>query len=305
MTYSQTLSDAAGRSATPASAVDTATITASDGTAIGYRRFGAGKAVIVLHGTMSSSANHTDLAVALAGRYTVIVPDRRGRGMSGPWGADYGLAAEVDDLRRLVAETGARSVVGVSSGGIVALHAALNGAPLDRVAAYEPPLFTDPRLPAATLARFDREMAAGRVAAALTTAMRGAEMGPALLRILPRVLVERMTAAFMARQEGSSAGAYLPMRELAPTLHHDLQLVVEASEVEDDLASVDAEVLLLSGTRSPRYLRAASTRLARLLPRARLVDLPGLDHAASWDRALGGKPDVVAAELSGFLSPGR
>lgn len=285
--------------------VETGAATASDGTILGFRRFGSGPAIVVLHGTMSSSANHTELAEALAGTFTVIVPDRRGRGMSGPWGPAYGIGAEVDDLRRILAQTGARAVFGVSTGGIVALHAALAGLPLDRVAVYEPPLFADPALPAATLARFDREMTAGRVAAALTTAMRGAEMGPTLLRVLPRAIVERMAAAFMARQERAPAGPYLPMGALARTLHHDLRIVVEASGPQDRLRSVESDVLLLSGTKSPRYLRAASALLAELLPHARRVDLPGLDHAASWDRALGGRPEPVAAELSRFLSPGR
>ena len=113
---------------------ETGSVTSHDGTTIGFRRFGHGPGVVVLHGTMSSAHNHTELARALAGSFTVYVPDRRGRGLSGPVGEAYSIDREVDDLRPLVQATGARNVLGVSSGGIVALNAALAMPAIDKVA---------------------------------------------------------------------------------------------------------------------------------------------------------------------------
>lgn len=60
----------------------TGVVTSKDGTTIGYRRFGRGPGVVVLHGSMSSAHNHMQLAAALADAFTVDVPDRRGRGLS-------------------------------------------------------------------------------------------------------------------------------------------------------------------------------------------------------------------------------
>ncbi|WP_281197001.1 hypothetical protein [Microtetraspora niveoalba] len=37
------------------------------------------------------------------------------------------------------------------------------------------------------------------------------------------------------------------------------------------------------------------------MPRARRVELPGLDRGATGDRDLGGRPGVVARELRRFL----
>ena len=59
-------------------------VISGDGTTIGYRRFGTGPALVLLHGSMSSGAHHTELARLLADTFTVYVGDRRGRGLSGP-----------------------------------------------------------------------------------------------------------------------------------------------------------------------------------------------------------------------------
>lgn len=66
----------------------TGTVTSKDGTTIGYRQLGQGPGVVMLHGAMESAQSHMQLATALADAFTVYLPDRRGRGLSGPFGAD-------------------------------------------------------------------------------------------------------------------------------------------------------------------------------------------------------------------------
>ena len=109
-----------------------------DGTTIGYGQVGRGPGLVVLHGTMSSAYNHHELAQALADTYTVYVPDRRGRGRSGQFGPGYGLRSEVEDLDALLAATEASQVFGVSSGGIIALEAALTALSGHRIADPDP-----------------------------------------------------------------------------------------------------------------------------------------------------------------------
>src|SRR5215207_5748398 len=84
-------------------------VTSKDGTTIGYRQLGHGPAVVLLHGAMESAQSHMQLAEALADIFTVYLPDRRGRGLSGPYPpAGYGVQQEVDDLAALLAHTSAR-----------------------------------------------------------------------------------------------------------------------------------------------------------------------------------------------------
>src|SRR5690349_24767484 len=92
-------------------------VTSRDGTPIGYLKTGRGPAVVILHGSMESARSHTLLAQALAGDFTVYLPDRRGRGMSGPHRPDHSVRTEVEDLQAVLAESGAQLVFGVSAGG--------------------------------------------------------------------------------------------------------------------------------------------------------------------------------------------
>src|SRR5438477_162915 len=88
--------------------MESGSITSADGTTVGYRRFGAaGPAVVLLHGGGQSGRNLQRLAAALAADFTVYVPDRRGRGASGPAGDGYGAATERADLAALLAHAGA------------------------------------------------------------------------------------------------------------------------------------------------------------------------------------------------------
>src|SRR5215467_5058815 len=115
-------------------------VTSPDGTTIGYRQLGHGPGVVLLHGAMESAQSHMQLAIALANTFTVYVPDRRGRGLSGPFGSTYGMQKEVEDLDALLTESGARDVFGVSAGGLICLEAALTLPAIRKAALYEPAL---------------------------------------------------------------------------------------------------------------------------------------------------------------------
>ena len=118
-------------------------VTSKDGVTIGYRQLGQGPALVMLHGANESAQSHMQLAEALAPYYTIFLPDRRGRGMSGPHGADYGSQKEVEDMAALLTKTGARYVFGVSSGAIVWLQALLSLPAIQKAALYEPPLIVN------------------------------------------------------------------------------------------------------------------------------------------------------------------
>src|SRR6184192_3472490 len=83
------------------------TVTSKDGTTIGYRQLGHGPGVVLLHGAASSGYNHTQLAEALADAFTVYLPDRRGRGLSGPHRKDHSIETDVQDMAAVLAKTDA------------------------------------------------------------------------------------------------------------------------------------------------------------------------------------------------------
>jgi len=127
-------------------------------------------------------------------------------------------------------------------------------------------------------------------------------MGPAIFNAIPRRLLEPLVGMAMRSEEKKPAGGYVPLRAMAPNLHFDFQLVVETTEQLDSFKSVEAEVLLLGGSRSPAYLKAALDLLESVLPHVRRCELQGVGHAASWNADRGGKPQPVAHALRRFFT---
>ena len=272
-------------------------VTSRDGTPIGYLKTGRGPAVVILHGSMESARSHTLLAQALAGDFTVYLPDRRGRGMSGPHRPDHSVRTEVEDLQAVLDESGAQLVFGVSAGGLVVLEAARTLPGIRKIAVYEPALAMDATRNTAWLKRFDREMASGKVAAAMITSMYGLELAPPFFKIIPRRLLASLTEAGMNKEDGKAAPDAITMRKLAPTIGYEGVLIAEMAGTVDAFRTVTADVLILGGSKGLPFLKPARDALAQTLPNCRRVEFPGLDHGASSDPSTtnpGGKPEIVA-----------
>jgi pimeloyl-ACP methyl ester carboxylesterase len=264
----------------------------ADGTPIGWLSLGAGPGLVIVHGAMQSALSQLDLARLLARHHEVHLVDRRGRGMSGPYPASANhLRTEIEDLTTVLAETGAQAVLGISSGALIALHTAATTPNLQRVAAFEPPLVVDDPARLDLLARTRRELDADDLPNALVTAMRAAEMGPPPMLRLPRPLLRFLARRMLAakpRPGGLGEGAGItepPVRELAYALR-----------------AVTTPVLLLDGTRTRPYLRAAVDTLTRTIPYARRVSLAGTDHGVTQNRKQWGRPERVAPTLLEFFT---
>lgn len=277
-------------------------VTSRDGTRIGYRQLGHGPGVALVHGAMESAQSHMQLAVALADAFTVYLPDRRGRGLSGPVGDGYSIQKEVDDIAALLAKVNAPYLFGVSAGGLICLQATLTLPAIRKAALYEPALIVNNSASTAWVARYDREIAEGKLAAALVTGMKGAQMGPPIFNALPNWLLESLTTMAMKSEDKKAKDGDVTMRMLAPTLHYDFELVVEMRDTQERYRAMRAETLLLSGSKSPAYLRGAVATLAQVLPHAQRVEFPGMDHGASGNTDRGGQPERVAQALREFFA---
>ncbi len=276
-------------------------VTSKDGTTIGYRQSGHGPGIVMLHGSMEWSESHVQLAEALADTYTVYLPDRRGRGMSGPHGKDYSIQKEVEDVDALLTETGAHYIFGVSSGALVALQSALSLDAIHKAVIFEPPLIVNGSLSTAFIARYNKELADGDVIGALVTAMLGAQMGPSVFQAVPRGLLKMLTKLGVASEDKKAGAGDITMRMLAPTLRYDFQLASELAEKAKSFEGIRAQVLLLGGSKSPAYMKIALDELAKVLPNARRVELEGVAHGATGNKDRGGQPERVAQELCRFF----
>lgn len=284
----------------------TGSVISADGTTIGYHQLGHGPALIMLHGANTSGLDFTQLAEPLADLFTVYLPDRRGRGLSGPFSKNYSIQEEVADLTALVNKTGAQLLYGVSAGGMICLLASLSLPGIQKLALYEPALLMDGTAHTAWLPRFDQEMAEGKVAAALVTSMKGLELGGPVMNAMPNWLLEALTNATMKGEDKKAGPDDITMRKLAPTLHYDGLLLAEMSGQLERFRAINAEVLLLGGSKGLPFLKPSLAALEKTLPHvAGRIEFPGLEHGGSNNPSQtnrGSKPELVAQELRQFFA---
>ena len=117
-------------------------VTSSDGTSIAFERSGAGPALILV----DAAGSYRDFrplrapVELLAADFTVVTYDRRGRGGSTDT-QPYAIEREVDDLAALIGDAGGSAFVyAMSSGALLALHAAASGLAIPKLALFEPPI---------------------------------------------------------------------------------------------------------------------------------------------------------------------
>ena len=114
--------------------------TSADGTAIAYHTVGKGEPIVIVGGAFSTADAATPLAEALAAAgLQGVTLDRRARGSSGDT-QPYAPQREAEDLAAVIAAVGGEaSVLGHSSGAMLALFAAANGVPVKHLFLSEPP----------------------------------------------------------------------------------------------------------------------------------------------------------------------
>jgi pimeloyl-ACP methyl ester carboxylesterase len=281
---------------------DTSFVTSKDGTTIGYRQLGHGPGLIIVHGTMESSLSHSQLAEALADSFTVYLPDRRGRGISGPYRKDHIIQKDVEDLEAILSKTGAHFVFGISAGALICLQAALHLPSIHKAAIFDPPLIINRSVSGDFMARYDKEIEGGDLVSAMVTAMLGGQMGPPIFNSVPRWLLKMLTKMMMTDEEKKAKKDDVTMRMLAPTIHNDFNLSFELEDKHEYYRAIDAEILLLGASKSPPYFKIALDALTKIIPHAKRIEFAGLHHGASGNSNRGGKPEQVAHELLRFFN---
>jgi pimeloyl-ACP methyl ester carboxylesterase len=250
-----------------------------------------GPALLLMHGLTRNSADFEPLAARLAGRYRLIVPDQRGRGLSAndPDPGNYRPDVYAADMFALLAGLGIEraTLIGTSMGGLVAtVMAALDPARVQAVVLND----IGPVLEPAGLARIGTYVGDSAPLASWDEAARRAEA------INAHAFPEFTHADWLAfarricREEpsGSIAFAYDPAIALG-------------FEAEDDAAPVDLWPLWQSlGDKPVLVIRGAHSDLLSPATLARMEELhagpfeaaevPGRGHAPLLD-----EPAALAA----------
>jgi pimeloyl-ACP methyl ester carboxylesterase len=226
------------------------------------------------------------VAPLLAPRHRVVWYDRRGRGESGNT-LPFAIEREIEDVRALVdAVGGSASLVGFSSGAVLAIRAAAAGVPVTKLAVYEPPFVVKEapgKLPPDRAAEINRAVAEGRRSDAVKTFMQMVGVPPIMIPVM-RVM----------------PGVWSKLVAVADTVPYDLALLGDTGagksmpkELSQAMASVRAPTLAMVGGKSPPYMQHAVRLVADTVPGARHQTLPGQTHNVA--------PKAVVPALEAFL----
>lgn len=262
------------------------TVTSKDGTTIAYSRTGTGPVLILVSGATSFRAfdpSQQALADLLADSFATIVYDRRGRGESGDT-QPFAPQREIEDIAALIAANGGRaSLLGFSSGAVLALEAAAAGLPIDRLVMYEPPFVLPgsgfPPPPEDYVEALNAMTASGDKDAAPAYFMGTVGMPPEAI-------------------EGMKQSPIWPMMQsIGPTIAYDGQFMFDgyytAGKFPAHWKNAKLPVLVVNGDASFPFMPAAADAVAAELPNARRQTLQGQDH--------GPKPEVMAPVVREFL----
>ncbi|SCF20500.1 alpha/beta fold hydrolase [Micromonospora chokoriensis] len=266
-------------------------VRARDGATIVLHSTGVGPGIVVVHGGGTTIAVYRRLARALADRFTVHLYNRRGRADAPPRPRPYTADQEVDDLAAVLEHTGSGNVIGHSSGGFLALEAALR-LPIDRLALYDAAISVDGSFPSAWLPSARAAAEAGDIprALAITSAGINPQMAAGKLPLGVRIAIIR---AFLRTSIGRTMG------ELLPTTLEETTLILAHDAPATRWAGVSAEVLLACGADGPAYYVEQNTALARALPHARTLTIPRSGHDAV-NRA---HPRIIDPLVEFFAAP--
>ena len=260
------------------------TVRSKDGTTIAFDMQGDGPAVILVDGAMGtrSSGSKPELARLLAQRFTVYIYDRRGRGDSGDT-KPYAVEREIEDTEALIDKAGGSAYLyGHSSGGCLALDAAVKlGDKVKKLAMYEAPYNDDP----------EAQKAWGRYIEDLTDALASDRRGDALALFMAYVGMPSAEIEGMRH-----APFWRGMEALAPTLAYDHTAIMgnEGSIPAERAARVHIPTLVMSGGKGAPFMKETAKTLGELIPSARQATLEGQTHDVH--------PDAIAPVLIEFFA---
>ena len=238
------------------------TVTSRDGTVLAYDLMGSGPPAVLLPGGSVDRMSNAGLAAELAKDFTVYNLDRRGRGDSTDT-LPYAVAREIEDITAVIeAAGGSAHLYGSSSGAALAFEAVAAGAPVAKLAMWEPPYFLNPRPGLADAARIFHDLVAAGKRDEAAEYFMGTVVG------MPPEFVAG------ARQAPWWAGQV----KIAHTLEYDATIMGSYAIPEDRALSVRVPTIIVDGGASFPGMHEAADRLAELIPNATRATLEGQQH---------------------------
>jgi pimeloyl-ACP methyl ester carboxylesterase len=283
------------------SLVTTNSVISKDGTKIGYQQYGKGPGLVLVQGAMGTTFNYDQLAKALSNDFTVYVPERRGRKLSPKeYTPQHSIDREVEDVSSILEKTGAHYIFGLSSGAIITLESTKLLSTIQKTILYEPPFYVEP-VPVKKIENVFQQIEEGKTVDAMISAFKIVKVGPSFFNFAPRFILRLGVKKFLKDEDEKGVGKYEYTKKLLPSMRFDFKVVLDKASQIASYKTVNKPILLLGGSKSPKYLKEALSSLEKTLPNVRRTEFEGLDHNAPWNTDKLGSPEIVAKAIIAFL----
>ena len=245
---------------------------------IGYLKIGSGPSLVIVPGALGLAMDWSFVAGALGDRVTCYPIDRRGKGRSG-LGSGFSVEAEAADVKAVLDAAGPdASLLGHSSGALIALEAARRY-PVRKLLVYEPPFyFRGPEVDS-LMARYKAKLNEHDSDAAIDL----------LSRDELKMTDEQI--AFMR-----STPVWEILKSLAPTFPAEWEAIWKFDPRVKSYKDLAMPVLLMTGSMTENNPSYPTQELLDLLPDARKVVIPGQGHMGHL-----AAPDFIAEQIAAFL----
>lgn len=254
-----------------------------EGIQLHYTVTGSGPAIVLVHSFLASSAMWEAQIAALSREHKVVTVDLRGHGTSGPIEREISIYDLMDDVLAILDAEGIERAAwaGLSIGGMISLRAALK-AP-ERVTGL---LLLD------THAGAERPMKKLRYHA-MVLAARLFGIRPLLPQVL-KLMFGRYTLTHNEPlvEEWRNRLATVPF----PTIARGVSALSRREPLQSRLGDIQQPALVIVGKEDQALPPAYSRELAKLLPRASLIEIPRSGHLSALEQ-----PEAVTQAMLTFL----
>jgi pimeloyl-ACP methyl ester carboxylesterase len=227
-----------------------------------YAVYGAGDPVLLLHGGLGNADYWGAQINELAKTHKVIAVDSRGHGRSTRDAQKYTYELMTSDMIGVLdhLKIDKVSLVGWSDGGIIGLVMAMkNPERLNRVFAF------------------------------------GANIDPTGVK--PTVMEDKVFNAYIAKTAEDYAKLSATPKDFDPFVAAISEMwTKEPNYKPEDIAKITVPVTISDGEHDEAIVPAHTEMMAKAIPGAKLVIMPGLSHFAMWQ-----KPDAFNAAVMEFL----
>lgn len=237
----------------------------ADGKQLSYIELGTGPGLLIVHGAFRMAKHYLKLAEFLASDYTVYIIDRRGRGLSEYCG-EYTVEQANSDIDLMIKQFNIEYIFGHSFGAVNTIAYLTNYKPTNlKAVVYEPPILE--YMNRDWFSSFEVNLEVENYAKAFVLLLKGMEMG---LTNVPNWLMIGLLKIALLKKEVKDG---FQLMETIPADFAAIEMYEQTNEYD-----TNAEIVILSGSKTPGYLKQSAITFNQQLANSRHIVIDGLGH---------------------------